>query len=176
MNTNDTARDLIIRFEGFRTESYPDPGSPLARELSKAVDQRSPNLFCLPGDPWTIGIGATGKGIVPGLIWSKKQVWARFESDLLAFEKQINKVLLVPLNLNQFSALVCFLFNVGIGNLSESTLLRKLNNGDYLGAAAEFERWDNSCTIKGCIEVEGLRRRRLAEQTLFLTPANKAVA
>ena len=64
---------------------------------------------------------------------------------------------------HQFDALVSFAYNVGIGNLKSSTLLRKLNAGDYDGAALEFHRWKRS---NGRV-LPGLVRRRAAEALLF---------
>lgn len=135
--------------------------------------KRNPNFLCLPGDPWTIGIGATGRNIGPALVWTLEQVWARFESDLRTVEKQVRFAVRVPLNENQFSALVSFTFNIGIGNLlngdetgGPSDILAKLNAGDYLGAAAEFPRWIRS---KGVV-MPGLISRREEEQALFVTP------
>jgi lysozyme len=69
----------------------------------------------------------------------------------------------VPLKQHQFDALVSFAYNVGVGNLRSSTLLRKLNAGDYDGAALEFHRWNRS---KGKV-LPGLVRRRAAEALLF---------
>ena len=74
----------------------------------------------------------------------------------------------VELNSNQLSALSSFAFNVGIYGLQSSTLLKKLNTGDYLGAANEFPRW-NKATIRGIKRpLAGLTRRREAEKQLFL--------
>lgn len=179
MKTNAAGQKLIREFEGYSLEAYPDPLSKLAIELRKPSVARCPNWLCLPGDPWTIGIGATGPGIGPGLVWTPDQVEGRFEADLRRFERIVSRALRFPVNENQFSALVAFTFNVGEGNLlyggpnkSRCTLLRKLDAGDTLGAAAEFEKWDNQCNPRGCVEVAGLVRRRLAEQRLFLTPVD----
>ena len=68
-----------------------------------------------------------------------------------------------PVTQGQYDALVSFTFNVGRGNLASSTLLRKLNAGDCLGAAAEFPRWNRA---KGRV-LSGLTKRRLAEQAMF---------
>lgn len=165
MKTNAAGRKIIVDFEGIHEESYPDPASLLARELAKLPKERNPNWMCLPGDPWTIGIGATGKEIGPGLRWSKDQVWKRFEQDLYKFERQVEGAVLVPMHENQFSALVSFTFNLGIGRLRGSTLLKQINQGDFLKAAEEFSRW----VFAGGREMPGLRRRREAEQALFLT-------
>lgn len=148
MKTNETGTKLIIEFEGLRLSSY----------------------LC-PKGVWTIGFGATGPDIVKGLVWTEDQAWARLREDIEARERQVENAVTVPLNENQFSALVSFVFNLGIGRLRSSTLLRRLNAGDYLSAAAEFERWDNVCDHTGCREEKGLRLRRRAEQDLFLTAA-----
>jgi lysozyme len=79
------------------------------------------------------------------------------------FEAGVKRLVKVPLAQGQFDALVSFSFNVGLGALGSSTLLRKLNAGDYRGAAAEFPRWNKA----GGKVYEGLTRRRAAERSLF---------
>lgn len=81
-----------------------------------------------------------------------------------SFAKSVEKAVKVPLTDNQFAALVSFAYNLGTGNLNSSTLLRKLNAGDYQGAANEFERWNKA----GGKVLAGLTRRRQAEKALFL--------
>ncbi len=83
--------------------------------------------------------------------------------DLIRFEGYVNSYVKVPLTQNQFDALVDFTYNLGPGNLQSSTLLRKLNAGDYAGASAEFPSW-----VKGGGKVlPGLVTRRAKEQALF---------
>jgi len=72
----------------------------------------------------------------------------------------------VPLNANQFAALVSFTYNAGAGRLASSTLLKKLNSGNYDAAASEFPRWNHS----GGQVQPGLTARRAAEQQLFQRP------
>ena len=67
--------------------------------------------------------------------------------------------------MNQISALVSFAFNVGVFAFQKSTMLRKINKGDYAGASEEFARWK---FIEGGKESPGLVRRRAAEKELFL--------
>ena len=76
----------------------------------------------------------------------------------------VRRLVHVPLTQEQFDALVSFTFNVGEGNLAKSTLLRKLNQGDYCGAGREFLRWDKA---KGKT-LQGLSRRRAGESATFL--------
>lgn len=83
---------------------------------------------------------------------------AQFERSVLALTKG------VALTQEQFDALVCFTFNVGMGAFAGSTLLKKLKAGDYPGAADEFLKWDHA----GGKVLAGLTRRREAERRLFL--------
>lgn len=147
MKTNAEGRQIIVDSEGYYVSAYK-----------------------CPAGVWTIGIGATGPGIVKGLVWTPEQIWDRFEKDLARFEKEVSRLVFVELNENQFSALVSFVFNMGAARFARSTLLRMLNAGSYLDAAAQFDRWDNVCDEKGCRELPGLHARRLKEQTLFLAP------
>jgi lysozyme len=73
----------------------------------------------------------------------------------------------VPLNQNQFDALVSFIFNVGQGNYATSTLRKLLHAGDYEGAAAEFERWIYGTVDGKKVKLPGLITRRAAERALF---------
>lgn len=90
--------------------------------------------------------------------------WLR--EDCYDAERDVNWSVKVPLSQNQFDALVSLAFNIGGGAFRASTLLRKLNLGDYSGAAAEFPRWNK----QGGVELPGLTRRRAAEESLFQAP------
>ena len=81
------------------------------------------------------------------------------------FGSFVSKVVKVPLNQNQFDALVSFAYNVGNGSLQNSTLLKKLNSGDYQGASNEFLKWNKS----GGKVLNGLTKRREKERALFLS-------
>jgi lysozyme len=76
----------------------------------------------------------------------------------------VSKLVKVPLSQNQFDALVSFEYNVGYGNFSKSTLLRKLNLKDYIGASKEFDKWVYANKKK----LTGLVKRRKSEKELFL--------
>ena len=113
----------------------------------------------------TIGYGSTGPHVSMGQTITEAQAESLLKSDLSRFEKGVSDLVPVPLNQNQFDALVSFSFNLGLGNLKSSTLLRKLNSLDYSGASKEFERWNKA----GGKVLAGLTRRRIAERDLFLS-------
>ncbi len=133
---------LIKEFEGLRLEAY----------------------ICPAGVP-TIGYGSTA-GVKMGDRITEQQADALLLKDLERFEKGVRDAVKVPLTSNQFSALVSFAFNLGVGALQKSTLLQLLNKRDYKGAADQLLRWNKA---NGRV-LEGLRRRREAERKLFLTP------
>lgn len=120
--------------------------------------------YLCPARVWTVGYGATGPGIVKGIVWSQRQADERLEADLRRFETGVEEMVRVPISQNAFSALVCLAFNIGLGALRGSTLMKKLNKGDLNGAGEEFTRWNRS----GSRILPGLTRRRLAERDLFL--------
>ncbi|MDB9529196.1 lysozyme [Oscillatoria sp. CS-180] len=118
---------------------------------------------------WTIGYGHTSAAGPPtvyaGQTITEAEAEAILKKDLGIFENGVRDVVTVPLNSNQFSALVSFSFNVGVGALRTSTLLRLLNTGDYQGAADQLPRWVKA----GGETLLGLVRRRDAERALFLS-------
>lgn len=114
---------------------------------------------------WTDGWGNT-HGVVPhGSAITQAKADADLERNLAGAIYAVNHYVAISLSQGQFDALVDFVFNVGTGNFSTSTLLRKLNVGDIAGAAHEFEKWD----MAGGQHLAGLLRRRVAEETEFLS-------
>lgn len=87
------------------------------------------------------------------------------EKDVARFERGVNRLIKVELTQNQFDALVSFAFNLGLGNLKDSTLRRELNLGKYENAAEEFHRW----VYAGGVKNRGLIKRRKLEAELFLS-------
>lgn len=148
--TNAAGRALIREFEGCHLTAYPDPA----------------HGWSVP----TIGVGHTSAAGPPkvtrGMTITADEADDILARDLGKFEAAVRSLVHVPLTDNQFAALVSFAFNLGPGNLSGSTLLRKLNRGDTAGAAAEFAKWNRA----GGKVMRGLTRRRIAERDLFLTP------
>lgn len=127
--------------------------------------------MCPAGVP-TIGYGHT-KGVTKAQVDAKRtitkaQADTLLDEDLDATAAAVDKIVAAPVSQRQREALISFVFNVGIGNLKSSTLLKKLNAGDYAGAADEFLKW-NKATVKGKkVVLPGLTARRSAERTLFL--------
>ena len=123
---------------------------------------------------WTIGYGQTGryygKRVRRGMTTTKAlaHAWLRDHS-IKTYEDAVTQAVKVPLNQNQFDALVSFAYNVGVGALKQSTTLRKLNAGDYAGAADALTMW-TKCNGK---VLAGLVRRRKEERALFLTPVTQ---
>lgn len=116
-----------------------------------------------PNDVWTIGYGHTHT-TKQGMKITEAQAEKFLYLDIAWAEEAVNTLVKVRLTQNQFDALVSFVFNVGAGAFSKSTLLRLLNAGDYEGAANQFLRWNKQ---KGKV-LNGLTRRRQEEMELFL--------
>lgn len=116
------------------------------------------------GSPWTIGWGTTGSNVKKGVVWTQKQCDDRLAKDLGQFSQGVAKAIGgAATTQHQFDAMVSFAYNVGLGNLSKSTLLRKHVAGDHAGAAAEFAKWNKAA---GKVMM-GLTRRRAAEAALY---------
>ncbi len=145
--------DLIKKWEGFRAKAYRDPVG-----------------------IWTIGYGTirypNGERVRAGEVVNVAQAEAYLtdhvrESVLPYMEDLIT----VPVTDNQYGALVSFIYNLGAGNFRKSTLLKKINNEDWFGAADEFDKW----VYAGGRKLKGLVRRRAEEKALFKTPSDNVV-
>ncbi|WP_409244568.1 lysozyme [Enterobacter asburiae] len=146
MQTSEKGMALIKQFEGCKLTAYQD---------SVGV--------------WTIGYGWTqpvdGKPIRAGMTIKQETAERLLKTGLVSYESDVSRLVKVVLTQGQFDALVSFTYNLGARSLSTSTLLRKLNAGDYAGAADEFLRWNKA----GGKVLNGLTRRREAERALFLS-------
>lgn len=147
MTLDSAGRAFIQSWEGYRSETYLDQG----------------------GTP-TIGWGHTGwyspgVPVALGQTCTLAQAEAWFTADTAAACAEVNAGVTVPINQHQFDALVDFTYNLGVAAFAYSTLRRDLNEGDIMGAANEFLRWDY-CAGEPNI---GLENRRKAERALFLT-------
>ena len=133
-------------------------------DLIKRSEKLERKAYLCPANRWTIGYGHTGN-VKPGQVITEREAESLLKSDLKYFEKKVKELVKVPLNQNQFDALVSFTFNLGEKNLSSSTLLKKLNQRDYQGAANEFHKWNKAG--KPLKVLRGLTIRRKAEADLF---------
>lgn len=126
------------------------------------------------GEPWTIGYGHTGScaaiginaDVHPGMTISQAQADALLAADLESTERGVNALCARSLNSNQFSALVSFAYNEGVGQLATSTLMALVNAGHFTEAAYQFQFW---IYAQGRV-MPGLVKRRAQEAALFATP------
>ncbi len=151
MRTSQNGIDLIKFFEAFRAQAY-------------HLDVDPPNV-------WTVGYGHT-HGVKQGLTVTEPEATALLCQECRRIELAIVPAIQVPVSQNQFDALVSFAYNLGTGALLGSTLLKRLNAGDYLGAADQFPKWVHGS--KGDV-LPGLVTRRNRERDLFLTPDAPAI-
>lgn len=128
MQTSEKGIALIKQFEGCKLTAYQD---------SVGV--------------WTIGYGWTqpvdGKPIRAGMTIKQETAERLLKTGLVSYESDVSRLVKVGLTQGQFDALVSFTYNLGARSLSTSTLLLKLNAGDYAAAADEFLRW-NKLAVK----------------------------
>lgn len=144
MSPSDQCYEIIKRFEGLELEAYPDPAT--------------------GGDPWTVGYGHTGPEVKQGYSINRAMADAYLVKDVQRFADVVNDAVTVELTQAQFDALVSFCYNVGPANFRKSTMLQKINAGDFLGAANEFPKWNRAA---GSV-MAGLTRRREAERSHFM--------
>lgn len=148
MKINDKGIALLKGFEGLRLKVY----------------------LCSAGIA-TVGYGATTYSNGMKVQMTDPPITVAAAEELLRyhlgkFEQGVEALLDVPVNENQFSALVSFAYNIGLGALGKSTLIQLVNKGDMAGTAEQFLVW---CKANGQV-IPGLLKRRKAERALFLTP------
>jgi lysozyme len=137
---NQAGLTLIKTYEGCRLEAYQDPGG-----------------------VWTIGYGHTGNDVHEGMVITQDLADAMLDNDLLDFEACVNNDVERDLTPNQFAACVSLAYNIGCPAFSNSTVLRKINAGNFPAAADAFSLWVH---VDGTI-LPGLVARRKAEAALF---------
>ncbi len=118
MKTSDQGLDLLIQREGSRHNAYRD---------SVGI--------------WTIGVGHTGPEVHEGLVWTDQQIKDAFAKDIERFERAVDAAVKVPIKQNQKDALVSFFFNVGETGGKNSQVVKCINAGNFVLAAASFDNW-----------------------------------
>lgn len=146
MNISNQGLSLIKEFESFSSTPYPD-----------VIGVN------------TIGYGTTvypnGNRVLlsdPKCNEAQAEIW--LQNDLKRFINDLNRLVKVEVAQYQFDALCSLIYNIGTTHFGNSTLLKKLNNKDFLGAAEEFPKWNKA----GGKVVQGLVNRRAKERKLFL--------
>jgi len=119
-------------------------------------------------DVWTIGWGHT-KTAKQGMVITEAQAEQLIRDDLAWVEDAIDNLVKVSITQNQRDALGSLIFNIGATSFSKSTVLRKLNAKDYLGAADAFLMWDKQKDKQTgeMVRLKGLTKRRQQERNLF---------
>lgn len=148
MRTSSKGKDLIKKYEGFRSDAYK-----------------------CPAGVWTIGYGTTrikGDRVNPGLKISEEEAEELLEDDLIPFETCVSDSVVVPMTQNQFDALISFVYNLGCRTFRRSSILLKMNQGDNAGAANSFLLYDKAKVAGVLKPLKGLTDRRNAERRLFL--------
>lgn len=147
MKPSENCYKLIKKYEGFSSKPYKCPaGIPTIGYGS---------TFYLNGNKVTMKDTPISEEVALSILFSVVE----------DFSKKVEKLLKVPVNQNQFDALVDFSYNLGIGNFQKSTLLKLVNNKDFIGASKQFKKWNKS---NGKV-LNGLTNRRKEEEELFLS-------
>lgn len=152
MKLSEEGLRLIKSFEGYHTR----------------LKDGSCAAYLCPAGVATIGYGCT-VGVKLGMVWTEQQAEDALAKEVSRFEDAVNRLVTVPINQNEFDALVSFAYNCGEGALAKSSILRRLNKGDRKGAAQAFHLWNKG----GGRVLAGLVSRRAREAALFLKPVDK---
>ncbi len=139
MQLSNKGHDLLKYFEGCELEAYQD---------SVGV--------------WTIGYGHT-KGVHEGMVITQEQAEQMLLDELKEYEGYVEDMVEVELTQEQFDALVVWVYNLGPTNFKNSTLLKRINEGNFEDVPYQMKRWNKA----GGKVLLGLERRREAEAKMF---------
>ena len=152
MHISQEGKRLIYSFEG----------------LHRSLGDGKYIAYQCPAGVWTIYAGLTA-GVSPGMVVTREQGEAMFDREIARFEAAVTRLVTVPINQNEFDALVSLAYNIGVAGFQRSSILRRLNKGDRKGAAQAFHMWNQG----GGRVLPGLVSRRMREAALFLKPVEK---
>lgn len=139
-------------------------------DIIKASEQlRLTAYMPTKNDVWTIGWGHT-RTAKAGMRITVTEAERLLQRDLAWVRVAIARNVKVALTQPQYDALASLIFNIGEGNFARSTVLRRLNASDYVGAANAFTMWNKQRSRKTgkMVVLRGLTRRRAEERALFL--------
>jgi len=142
LTINQAGLDIIKESEGLRLQAYNSGGQ------------------------WLIGYGHS-RDVKAGMTITEAEAERLLRQDVRAFEDGVKSNVTVPMNENQFSAMVSLAYNLGVGGFARTEVVTKINQRDYKGAADAFLKYNKA----GGVVNEHLKQRRAKERTLFLTPA-----
>ncbi len=151
MRTGETGLNLIKGYEGLRMAAH-----------------------YAPSEQWTVGYGHTSSAR-HGMSVTEGDAERLLRDDVQPIEQLLSNTVRAPLNQNEHDALASLIFNIGEENWNRSTVLRKLNAGDKIGAANAFEMWTKAFVNNELVSLDGLVRRRAAEKSLFLMPTDASL-
>ncbi|MGR8980830.1 MAG: lysozyme [Gammaproteobacteria bacterium] len=158
MQVGQRGKNLFKEWEGLVTHEYLDSGGAPTIGIGHLLtrSERMSGKIVIKGQGFAYRNGLT-----------EQQCWDLLDQDLDGTEKAVNEAVTVPLNQNQFDALVSFVFNVGDGAFRGSTLLKLLNQRQYDQVPVQLRRWvrDNGHMVQGLVN------RREKEIALWNTPA-----
>lgn len=137
-----SALGLVKKWEGCKLKAYRDGGGVL-----------------------TIGYGHTGVDVGETTEWTQEQADKCLQADVDIALAGVRRRVTAPLTANQEAALTSFVFNLGESQFAKSTLLRRVNESDHIGAALQIIDWHHDNGKK----VKGLLKRRLEEALLYLS-------
>lgn len=137
MKLSDNGLRLLKEWEGCKLRTYRDAGGKLTIGVGHLITKEE-----LIGGKFNDGI-------------TEQEALDLLAADVIPAERSVNESVKVDLHQLEFDALVCFVFNVGTGAFKSSTLLKKLNDGDFLSVHEELRKW---------VKVDGKRCQGLANR------------
>jgi lysozyme len=155
---DDAGFALLKKWEGCKLQAYDDANG-------QPVSSGNPIHGKL-----TIGYGHTGSDVFPGLTWTQEQADQTLRDDVVAVVAEISPLITAELNDNQFSAFVCFAFNIGIHAFAGSSALHLANHNDLAGVPSRMALWNKTKVNGRLVTSLGLQNRRSAEIALWNTP------
>lgn len=149
MKISDEGLRLVKSFEGYHAR----------------LDDGRCRAYRCPAGVLTIGWGCT-EGVQEGMVWTEAEAETALRRELAKFEAGVIQAVTVPMNQNQFDALVSLAYNIGLGGFRKSSILKAVNKEDWAGAAKAFQKWNKG----GGKVLPGLVARRAREAALMLKP------
>lgn len=157
---NKAGEALIKQWEELILYPYDDADTPARRKPIQPGDRVRGTL--------TAGWGHTGPDVKPGMTVTRELAQKWFVADTAKAIAAIERLVKVELTDNQFGALTAFVLNIGVGGFEGSTLLRKLNKGQYDAVPGELMKWTKTTIAGKKVDSKGLRNRRAAEAGLWV--------